>query len=171
MLFRSLGTGDRVGILLPQRPETGFAHVACYKAGLVAIPLFTLFGEDALAFRLGDAGAKAVVTDMASLAKLAPIRDRLPELKLVLVVDAAKDGQGFTALAPALEKASDSFSACDSAADDPALIIYTSGTTGNPKGALHAHRVLLGHLPGVEYPHEFFPQAGDRFWKIGRAHV
>jgi acetyl-CoA synthetase len=48
--------------------------------------------------------------------------------------------------------------------DDPALIIYTSGTTGPPKGALHAHRVVLGHLPGVEFPHDFFPQEGDRFW-------
>jgi acetyl-CoA synthetase len=44
------------------------------------------------------------------------------------------------------------------------VIIYTSGTTGQPKGALHAHRVLLGHLPGVELPHRFFPQAGDLFW-------
>jgi acetyl-CoA synthetase len=159
-----LARGDRVGILLPQRPETAVAHVACYKAGLVAIPLFTLFGEDALAFRLGDAGAKAVVTDRASLAKLDPIRARLPELGLVLVVDEARDGAGFTALAPALARASDAFAAVDTAADDPALIIYTSGTTGNPKGALHAHRVLLGHLPGVEYPHEFFPKPGDRFW-------
>jgi len=164
LIGSGLAVGDRVGILLPQRPETAFAHVACYKAGLVAIPLFTLFGEDALAYRLGDAGAKAVITDSASLAKLAPIRDRLPELKLVLVVDAAKDGAGVTALAPALERSSDAFTAVDSGADDPALIIYTSGTTGNPKGALHPHRVLLGHLPGVEYPHEFFPQAGDRFW-------
>ena len=49
-------------------------------------------------------------------------------------------------------------------ADDPAVIIYTSGTTGSPKGAVHAHRVLLGHLPGVEMPHGFFPQPGDRFW-------
>ena len=44
------------------------------------------------------------------------------------------------------------------------MIIYTSGTTGNPKGALHGHRVLLGHLPGVELPHDFFPQEGDLFW-------
>ena len=43
-------------------------------------------------------------------------------------------------------------------------MIYTSGTTGQPKGALHAHRVLLGHLPGVEMPHYPFPQAGDRYW-------
>ena len=44
------------------------------------------------------------------------------------------------------------------------MMIYTSGTTGPPKGALEPHRVLLGHLPGVEYVHEFFPQAGDRMW-------
>ena len=44
------------------------------------------------------------------------------------------------------------------------MMIYTSGTTGRPKGALHGHRVLLGHLPGVEMPHDFFPQPGDRFW-------
>ena len=49
-------------------------------------------------------------------------------------------------------------------AEDPALIIYTSGTTGPPKGALHAHRVLLGHLPGVEMGFDLFPQAGDRIW-------
>ena len=44
------------------------------------------------------------------------------------------------------------------------MMIYTSGTTGQPKGALHAHRVLLGHLPGVQMPHEFLPQPGDRLW-------
>ena len=43
-------------------------------------------------------------------------------------------------------------------------MVYTSGTTGQPKGALHAHRVLLGHMPGIELPHDFFPQPGDRFW-------
>jgi acetyl-CoA synthetase len=48
--------------------------------------------------------------------------------------------------------------------DDPAMMIYTSGTTGAPKGALHGHRVLLGHLPGVQMPHEFLPQPGDRLW-------
>ncbi len=155
--------GDRVGILLQQSPETAVAHIAAYKAGLIAVPLFVLFGEDALEYRLGDCGAACIVTDLAQLPKLLAIRDRLPALRAIVVVD----GKGVDAthdFQTLLDKASDDFAPVDTAADDPALIIYTSGTTGNPKGALHAHRVLLGHLPGVEMPQDIFPQPGDLFW-------
>jgi acetyl-CoA synthetase len=157
-----LARGDRLGILLPQAPETAVAHVAAYKAGLIAVPLFTLFGEDALEYRLSNSGAAALVTDRAGYAKIAAIRDRLPALRHVYAIDGPESGtHDFAAL---LARASDAFVPLATRADDPALIIYTSGTTGNPKGALHAHRVLLGHLPGVELPHEFFPQKGDLFW-------
>jgi acetyl-CoA synthetase len=61
-------------------------------------------------------------------------------------------------------RASSAFTAAATTPDDPALMVYTSGTTGQPKGALHAHRVLIGHLPGIEMPHEFLPQPGDRLW-------
>lgn len=153
---------DRVGILLPQCPETAIAHMAIYKAGLVAVPLFTLFGPDALSFRLRDSGAAALVTDGPGTEKLADIVEDLPDLSHVLSVDGRSDGVAdFHRLC---DQASDELRALDTAADDPALIIYTSGTTGPPKGALHAYRVLLGHLPGVEYPHAFFPQSGDLFW-------
>jgi acetyl-CoA synthetase len=157
-----LARGDRLGILLPQAPETAIAHVAAYKAGLIAVPLFTLFGEDALAYRLENSGAAALVTDRAGYAKIAALRARLPELRHVYLIDGAESAaHDFAAL---LSRAADAFTPVATRADDPALIIYTSGTTGNPKGALHAHRVLLGHLPGVELPHEFFPQQGDLFW-------
>ena len=63
-----------------------------------------------------------------------------------------------------LSRAASTAPTADTSADDPALLIYTSGTTGNPKGALHAQRVLIGHLPGVMVPHDFFPKPGDRFW-------
>jgi acetyl-CoA synthetase len=103
-----------------------------------------------------------VITDAAGAATLAPLRDSLPELRAVLCADGPAEGaEDLPAL---LGRASDRFATADTAADDPAVIIYTSGTTGQPKGALHAHRVLLGHLPGVELPHRFFPQAGDLFW-------
>ncbi len=170
-----LRRGDRLAILLPQAPETAVTHVAAYKTGLIAVPLFTLFGEDALEYRLSNSGAAALITDAAGHAKVAAIRDRLTALRHIYVIDGG-GGAAFAApsvrdakrraspaggthdFAALLERASDVFTPLATRADDPALIIYTSGTTGNPKGALHAHRVLLGHLPGVELPHEFFPQ-------------
>lgn len=159
---RGVARGDRIGILLPQAPETAIAHIAAYKLGAMAVPLFTLFGTEALEYRLADSGARALVTDGGGLAKLAEIRDALPDLEIVLCTDGPAEGA--RAFHGELDKASDAFEAVDTGPDDPALIIYTSGTTGPPRGALHGHRVLLGHLPGVEFPHEFFPQEGDLFW-------
>ena len=158
-----LERGARVGILLGQSLETAIAHIACYKAGLVAVPLFALFGAEALAYRLGNCGAACVVADEAQLEKLAAVRGELPALRSIVAVG-GRGALGTLDYAAATEKASDEFVPVDTAADDPALIIYTSGTTGNPKGALHAHRVLLGHLPGVEMPQDMFPKPGDLFW-------
>jgi acetyl-CoA synthetase len=154
-----VGPGDRVGVLLAQRPETAIAHIAIYKLGAVALPLFTQFGPDALEHRLGDSAAKALITDGENLAK---VPDGLSDLATILVVDG--DSHGNPLLWPSLERAADQFSPVHTGIDDPALVIYTSGTTGKPKGALHAHRVLLGHLPGVQLAHDFFPAPGDLYW-------
>jgi acetyl-CoA synthetase len=163
LAHQGVGAKDRVGILLPQRPETAISHIAAYKLGAVAIPLFTLFGTEALHYRLTNSGAKVVVTDGANLHKILEIRRELPDLKAVVVADGDAP-EGVLAFQRLLEAGKDTFSPKKTRAEDPALIIYTSGTTGPPKGALHAHRVLPGHLPGVEFPHDFFPQKGDRFW-------
>lgn len=152
--------GDRVGILLPQRPETAQAHMAIYRMGAIALPLFTQFGPDALEHRLQHSGARALITDAENIGKIEAIRAALPDLASIFVIG----GAGHPDLALEMARASDSFAPLDTRAEDPALIIYTSGTTGKPKGALHAHRVLLGHLPGVQLPQEFFPQPGDLFW-------
>ena len=156
-----IGRAERVGILLPQRPETAMAHLAVYKLGAIALPLFIQFGPEALEHRLQHSGAAALITDAENLPKIEAIRDALPDLRMIFVVDGPS---GHLDLAAEMAKASDDFSPVETRADDPAVIIYTSGTTGKPKGALHAHRVLLGHLPGVQMPQSFFPQAGDLFW-------
>src|SRR5437660_5165552 len=154
--------GDRVAILLPQAPEVAATHIAVYKLGAVALPLAVLFGADALTYRLQNSGARAVVTNQQGAAKIAAIRDAAPDLKVVLSIDGRADGaEDFHA---ATSRASSAFAAATTSPDDPAMMIYTSGTTGQPQGALHAHRVLIGHLPGIELPHDFFPQPGDRFW-------
>ena len=154
--------GDRVAVLLPQGTEAAIAHLAAYRIGAIAVPLFQLFGPDALAFRLRDSGARAVITDDVGLAKLAGIRDSLGELRVILSADGARPGA--LSLWEEMQRARGDGAPVQTQADDPALIIYTSGTTGAPKGALLAHRVLLGHLPGVEMPQELFPRPGDRFW-------
>lgn len=154
--------GDRCAVLLQQSLETAICHFGTYKVAGVALPLFTLFGADALEFRLKNSEAKMLVTDAANLPKVLEIADRLPQLRTIFCVDGA------------IEKAKD-FHSCLSAAsdvikpaltgpEDPALLVYTSGTTGPPKGALHGHRVLIGHLPCIETAYNFFPHEGDVSW-------
>jgi acetyl-CoA synthetase len=155
--------GDRVGILLPQCPETALAHIALYKLGAIAVPLFTLFGPEALEYRLGNSGARAVITDGVNLDKILEIRDRLPNLERVLTTGTGRS-KGIINFRQAMAQGSPEFIPVKTRADDPALIIYTSGTTGPPKGALHAHRVVLGHVPGVEFFHNFFPREDDLYW-------
>lgn len=155
-----VGRGDRVAVLLPQSPETLLTHLAAYRLGAVAAPLFTLFGEEGLAFRLRDSGAKALVTDAANRGKIEAIRPGLPDLACILTVG----GGGGEDFAATLARARDAHAMADTGPEDPALLSYTSGTTGPPKGALHGHRVLLGHLPGALLVHDFPPQPGDAMW-------
>lgn len=163
---RGVGRGDRVAILMPQSAAVAIAHVAIYKLGAIALPLAMLFGVDALTYRLQDAGARVLVTTGSGLAKLDGTFADLPALETVICLDGAASGPGPEVIAweAALAAGRPDFAPVDTRADDPAMMIYTSGTTGMPKGALHAHRVLLGHLPGVAMHHEFLPAPGDRLW-------
>jgi acetyl-CoA synthetase len=158
-----LSRGDRVAVFLSQSLELPIVHLAAFRSGLVSVPLFTLFGEDALEFRLANSGAKALVTDESGWEKIVKIRDRLPYLADIYVTSDAIHA-GAKSFWSSIETASEQFATVDTSADDPAIIIYTSGTTGNPRGALHAHRVLLGHLPNVEMVHDFFPKPDDVMW-------
>ena len=154
--------GDRCAILLPQSLETAICHFGIYKCAGVALPLFTLFGEDGLEFRLQNAGASVLVTDSVNLPKVLNIRDKLPNLKTIYCIDGGTNGA--LDFHKNLSAASDQFRTKMTTPDDPALLVYTSGTTGPPKGALHGHRVLLGHLPCIEMAYNLFPQIGDVHW-------
>jgi acetyl-CoA synthetase len=155
--------GERVAILLPQRPETAIAYIAIFQMGAIALPLSHLFGPEALEYRLEHAEASVAIVEPGTLASLWAIRERLTRLRHVIGVAGARES-GVHAWESLLEKAARQFACVDTAADDPALIVYTSGTTGPPKGALKAHRVMLGNVPGFVHSHDFFPQRGDIFW-------
>ncbi|WP_417741683.1 AMP-binding protein [Salipiger sp.] len=141
---QGIARGDRVGVLLSQGPLCAAAHVAVWRMGAISVPLFKLFRHDALASRLVDSGARAVVSDEEGAAMLRAFdvavltEEALPE-------PVARPAE---AIGPR----------------DPAVLIYTSGTTGRPKGALHGHGVLAGHMPGVEMSHDLLGQEGDVLW-------
>ncbi len=164
--FRTLGLarGDRVAIVLPQGIHTALAHLAAYKTGCIALPLSVLFGPDALTYRLSDSGAAVVCTNPAGLDMVLAAADDLPNLKSVVVTEPVTADRRAISFDEALAGASEDLDPAPTSAEDPALLIYTSGTTGPPKGALHAHRSLYGHLPGFELSHDFFPHEGDLFW-------
>jgi acetyl-CoA synthetase len=145
VLARQVKTGDRVGVLRSQDPWTAAAHLAIWKIGAISVPLFKLFQADALRVRIVDAAPVMVITDRAGAAMLS--------------------GLGVEALIPeTLEAGTTSVPYQLTASEDPAVLIYTSGTTGTPKGALHAHRVLTGHLPGVAISHDLLGEPGDCLW-------
>ncbi len=150
--------GDRVGIILPQRPETVISHMAIYKLGAIALPLSVLFGPEAVGYRLSNSGTKVVITDTSHIDLLESIRDQLPDLETMIDCDTVN---GFWSI---IENASDQFTMVNTLAEDPAYLVYTSGTTGPPKGALAPHRCLIGNLTGFEMSHNFFPQDDDLFW-------
>ena len=144
LLARGVGPGDRVGVLLGQDPLCAAAHLAAWTIGAVSVPLFKLFRREALASRVGDAGVALVLTDAEGAALLEG---------LAPAVIAGQAGLPGAAVGFA-----------DTGPEDPAVLIYTSGTTGAPKGALHGHRVLTGHLPGVALSHDHLGQPGDVIW-------
>ncbi|WP_439332039.1 AMP-binding protein [Paracoccus salsus] len=138
--------GERVAVLRTQSAWTAAAHLAVWKSAAISVPLFKLFGPEALELRLRDAGVKTVIADPEGREMLSAF----PDLRIIVPEDGLDDAGAFAIRATGPET--------------PAVIIYTSGTTGAPKGALHGHRVLTGHLPGVEMSHDLLGQPGDCLW-------
>ena len=155
--------GDRVALILPQRPELAIAYMAIFQMGAIALPLSHLFGPDALEYRMEFAGASVVFVEPTTIANLWATKSKLSQLRHVIGVGGAKEA-GVHVYEDLIQKGSSEFKVENTSSNDPALIIYTSGTTGPPKGALQGHRLIVGNLPGFVYSHDFFPQPGDMFW-------
>jgi acetyl-CoA synthetase len=156
---RGVGRGDRVGVVLSQRPENLLTHLACWKLGAVSLPLSVLFGEDGLRYRLDDSGAVAVVTDPDRTGTVLDVAPDCESLEHVIeAVDGDGDGDGdggrsepsadgAVAFDAVLADEDDGFDLAETDPETPAVIIYTSGSTGPPKGVLHTHSVWVGHCP------------------------
>ncbi|WP_047869147.1 acyl-CoA synthetase [Nocardiopsis sp. RV163] len=151
--------GDRVAVLLPQRPDTPATYLGVLRTGAVLVTMSLLWADDPIAYRIADSGSTVLITEDAALERAEG------------AVRAARASHGFDADVrvvsvddPAVAAREPRHEAADTAADDPALIFYTSGTTGAAKGIVHAHRTLLGHNE-FRYCHDLRP--GDVFYGAG----
>lgn len=162
LLAMGLSAGDRVMLLLAQDPECAISHIGCFKSGIISSPTSVLFGADAISYRLNDSNASAVVTDMANLDKVLEVKSQAPNLKHIFVIDG--EAEGAHPYWETIKQADPTFTNVDSASEDTAWISYTSGTTGMPKGSVQPHRMLLGHMPSLEFIYDFFPQDKDTLW-------
>jgi len=157
-----VGRGDVVGVYLQPRPEVVVSLGAIYRLGAVALSISPLIGIEGVEYRLRHSGAKALVVEGARR-DVVDGAAKIDGLRAVYVVGSEpRGGKEYS-----LEDQSKSGGRVDVAAtksEEPAQLFYTSGSTGPPKGVLHAHRFLLGHIPTYQLYFELAPREGDVFW-------
>jgi len=143
--LRALGieAGDRIAVVIPQKPANPIVHLAAWKLGAITVPLTVLFGPDALEYRLTDSGARAVVIDPSVRDTVEEIRGECPGLDAVIELGESVSGEAhaFETLISDHEPGIESYEATP---ETPSAIMYTSGSTGPPKGVLHSHALWLG---------------------------
>jgi len=141
-----VGPGERVCLFLEKVPELYLGFLGILKIGAVVQPLFSAFGDESLHVRLENAETAAVITQRKHVSKVRKIRDKLPHLRHVIIIDAdpaAPLQERETAFS--LENAApvEHLDIHPTAAETPSVLHYTSGTTGMPKGVQHVHYSLI----------------------------
>jgi len=156
--------GERVFALMGRMPELHASALGSLKKGCVFCPLFSAFGPEPVYERLSLGDARVLVTtEKLYERKVAALRERLPGLQHILLVDAAEHSQpNVWSLSKWMSAASEEFSIPDTDSQEMALLHFTSGTTGRPKGAIHVHEAALMHYMTGKYVLDFHPQ--DIFW-------
>jgi len=136
--------GDVFFTFLPKMPEQFFAFLGTLKLQVIAGTLFSNFGEEALLDRLGDSRARGIITKKSFLKKIARVRDQLPHLRYIVVVDIDEhQSDDILSYGQLMREASAEFTAPLTGAETPSVLHYTSGSTGKPKGVQHLHRSVL----------------------------
>jgi acetyl-CoA synthetase len=168
--------GDVFFTFLPKMPEQFFAFLGALKMRLITGTLFSNFGEEALLDRLGESGAKGIITKKSYLKKILRVIERLPQLSYIILVDSDDHLDGnVLSYKLLMENADAGFEAAHTPPETPSILHYTSGSTGKPKGALHCHGSVLmqaGTAQEVLHlePEDIFWCTADQGWVTGTSY-
>ncbi len=143
--------GDRVFIFLPRIPELYVSFLGILKTGAIAGTMFSAFGPEGLYDRLHDSGARYLITNSELKSRVYEIKDDLPDLEQIIIVDETDVRGGEISYPVEMEKASGTFDVAKMSPDDPAFMLYTSGTTGKPKGVVHRHLAIVQQHATTEW--------------------
>lgn len=159
-----LRPGDRICIFMDRIPELYISFLGILKMGGIVQPLFSAFGEEALFTRLEDAGTKAILTTKKHVRKLRKIKEKLPNLTKVVVVDAGDEPLRKDEIAFSMEKTQNTkqFDVFKAGRETPSVLHYTSGTTGKPKGALHVHSSIIAQYITAQWALDI--KSDDLYW-------
>ena len=168
--------GEVFFTFLPKMPEQFFSFLGTLKKQVICGTLFANFGEEALLDRLGDSRAKGIITKKHFLKKINRIRERLPDLKFIILVDVDEhDANGVLSYTRLMAEASESFETPATGPETPSVLHYTSGSTGKPKGVLHHHRSIISqnftttHVLDLK-PDDLFWCTADQGWVTGTSY-
>lgn len=157
--------GDRICLFMDRVPELYFSFLGILKIGAVAQPLFSAFGDESLYVRLEDAQTRAIITQSKYLPKIRRIRDKLPFLEYIIVLDHTKtknlenrEYAFYLEEIPAVEK----MEIFPTKSESPSVLHYTSGTTGQPKGVQHVHYSLISQYLTTKWVLDL--QDDDIYW-------
>ncbi len=158
-----LAFGDRIAVMLPQGAEAVILHMAAYRLGAIVVPLATQFGEQAIAHRIATSGARMLVAFPAAIDRALAAGVDQVACRMVVALGDHPESQPFADLFATKDLM---VPVAGTGPETPAMMLFTSGTTGQPKGALHGHRVLPAHLPGIAMAQHMFgpPDDDARLW-------
>jgi acetyl-CoA synthetase len=156
--------GERVCLFMDRVPELYIGFLGVLKTGAVAQPLFSAFGDESLFVRLENAGTSAIITQKKHLPKVRKIREQLPNLRHIIVVDAGESPLQPREVSFQMDQARriEDFAVYPTTAESPSVLHYTSGTTGQPKGAQHVHYSIIAQYLTAKWVLDLRPD--DIYW-------